>query len=154
MGQSVRLEVTIRRTSLEEVVDLRHGVLREGLPRSAAIFPGDEAATTLHYGAFRDGKVLCCATLHASQWEAEPAWQLRGMATSPEARRQGLGRRVLERMEQDLRTAAATGAPLLLWCNARVPAVRFYEGLGWRVVSDKFDVPTAGPHVRMMKRLE
>jgi len=32
------------------------------------------------------------------------------------------------------------------WCNARVPAVPFYAAMGWTVVSDVFDVPTAGPH--------
>ena len=133
---------------------LRHAVLREGMPRSAALFQGDDAPTSMHYGAFRDGRILCCATLHASQWQGAPAWQLRGMATAPEARRQGLGRRVLERMEQDLRSIAARGeAPLLLWCNARVPAVAFYRRMGWEVVSEQFDIPTAGPHVRMVKRL-
>ena len=149
-------EIITRPVSLEEVVDLRHAVLRQGLPRSEAIFPGDDAPTSLHYGVFHgNGQILCCATLHASQWESEPAWQLRGMATAPEARRQGLGRRLLARMEQDLRSAAArTGSPLLLWCNARVPAVQFYQGLRWRVVSDQFDIPTAGPHVRMVKRLQ
>jgi GNAT superfamily N-acetyltransferase len=154
MDELVRPEFTIRPASLEEVVELRHSVLRQGLPRSAAIFPGDGAETSLHYGAFHDGQVLCCATLHMNQWEGEPAWQLRGMATAPHARRQGLGRHVLERMEQDLRSAATrTGSPLLLWCNARVPAVQFYQGLGWLVVSEQFDIPTAGPHVRMVKRL-
>ena len=32
------------------------------------------------------------------------------------------------------------------WCNARVAAVPFYARMGWRVVSDLFDVPTVGPH--------
>jgi hypothetical protein len=44
-------------------------------------------------------------------------------------------------------------APLLLWCNARVPAVPFYREMGWAVVSEPFEIPTAGPHVRMVKRL-
>jgi GNAT superfamily N-acetyltransferase len=147
-------DVEVRRASPAEVIDLRHAVLRQGLPRSEAVFPGDDAPTSLHYGAFRAGRIVCCATLHANLWQGEPAWQLRGMATAPELRRQGLGRRVLAQMEQDLRAMAARGeAPLLLWCNARVPAVAFYREMGWEVVSEQFDIPTAGPHVRMMKRL-
>ena len=145
-------DITVRRADLGELVDLRHAVLRQGLPRAEALFPGDDAPTSRHYGAFRGGKVVCCATLHASEWEAEPAWQLRGMATAPQARRTGLGRRVLKLIEDDLRGHA--GGVLLLWCNARVPAVPFYREMGWEVVSAEFEIPTAGPHVRMIKRLK
>ena len=145
--------VVVRRAAAAELVDLRHAVLRQGLPRSQAMFPGDEAPTSRHYGAFRDGRLWCCATLHASEWEGEPAFQLRGMATAPEARRMGLGRRVMNYIEADLLAAAADDVPLLLWCNARVPAVAFYKSIGWAVVSGPFEIPTAGPHVRMTKRL-
>ena len=145
-------DIRVRRAGLDELVDLRHAVLRKGLPRGEAMFLGDEAPTSRHYGAFRGGEVLCCATLHASAWEGEPAWQLRGMATAPHARRTGLGRRVLKRIEDDLRQHA--GGVLLLWCNARVPAVAFYREMGWEVVSGEFEIPTAGPHVRMIKQLE
>ena len=145
--------IVVRKASLDELLDLRHEVLRHGLPRVEAVFPGDEAPTARHYGAFRDAQVVCCATLHANQWENEPAWQLRGMATAPGARRQGFGRRVMVFIEQDLRAGAHGTTPALLWCNARVPAVAFYREMGWRVVSDVFEIPTAGPHVRMLKRL-
>jgi GNAT superfamily N-acetyltransferase len=145
-------DIAVRRAELNELVGLRHAVLRQGLRRSEAIFPGDDATTSRHYGAFRAGEVLCCATLHASEWEGEPAWQLRGMATAPQARRTGLGRRVLKLMEDDLRRDA--GGVLLLWCNARVPAVAFYREMGWEVVSDELEIPKAGPHVRMVKRLK
>jgi GNAT superfamily N-acetyltransferase len=143
-------EVIIRRAALTELLDLRHAVLRQGLPRDEAVFAGDESPTSRHYGAFRDRELLCCATLHANEWQAEPAWQLRGMATAPHAQRRGLGRRVMLFIEQDLRLACGV---LLLWCNARTPAVDFYRRIGWTVVSEQFDIPTAGPHVRMIKRL-
>ena len=140
--------IVIRRAAVGELIGLRHAVLRAGLPRETAIFPGDDASTSRHYGAFRGDELQCCATLHASTWEGEPAYQLRGMATAPAAQRSGIGRRVMRWLEDELR---ADGAPLLLWCNARVPAVGFYLGMGWRVVSEPFEVPTAGPHVRMVK---
>ena len=143
-------EIEIRRAGVRELIDLRHAVLRQGLPRSEAVFPGDDAPSSRHYGAFRGAEVLCCATLHLNEWAGEAAYQLRGMATAPEARRMGLGKRVMEFMEQDLRAAGGT---LLMWCNARVPAVEFYRSMGWEVVSDPFEIPTAGPHVRMVKWL-
>ena len=143
--------VVVRAARWEEIVDLRHAVLRRGLPRVEAIFAGDDLPTSRHCGAFVDDLAVGCATLHASEWEGEPAWQLRGMATLPEFRGRGLGRAVLDEMEAEF--APGRGAGALLWCNARVPAVGFYETMGWRVVSPGFEIPTAGPHVKMIKRL-
>jgi GNAT superfamily N-acetyltransferase len=145
----VRLE--LRRASVEELLDLRHGVLRQGLPREAAIFEGDDEPNTRHYGAFHRRTAVGCATLMLNRWDGEPAWQVRGMATDARFRSRGLGAALLGMAEAEL---ADEGLPLrLLWCNARVPAARFYEKLGWAVRSDPFDIPTAGPHVKMTKRL-
>ena len=151
--------VEIRRAALDEIIDLRHSVLREGLPREAAVFEGDEDPTSRHYAALAGDEAVCCATLHLNAWQGEPAWQLRGMATAPRFQRKGVGRELMDLIEADLRCDAcrpgadAATVPLLLWCNARVPALGFYQSQGWKVVSDRFQVPTAGPHHRMLKRL-
>ena len=150
-----RREIVIRPAQWQELVDLRHVILRQGLPREAAVFEGDDLPSSRHCGAFCEGVAVGCATLLASRWEHEPAWQLRGMATAPEFRSMGLGRAMLEQLEGRLVADAVAGGavPLLLWCNARVPAVKFYQKQGWTVVSKEFEIPTAGPHVKMMKRL-
>ena len=148
-------EVNIRRASLEEILDLRHVVLRAGLPRESAIFPGDDVPSSRHYGAFVAGasqpRTVGCATFHLNQWEGAPAWQLRGMATSDDFRKRGLGRAMLEVADREF--LADPSAPRQLWCNARVPAMGFYQLLGWAVVSEPFEIPTAGPHVRMVRRI-
>jgi GNAT superfamily N-acetyltransferase len=140
----------VRAATFDEIVDLRYEVLRAGLPRDAAVFEGDSAPTSRHYGAFSNGRNIGCATLHLNQWLDEPAWQLRGMATAPDFRSAGIGRELLVYVEADL---LATHPVHLLWCNARVPAIRFYQRSGWQIVSEEFEIPTAGPHVRMVKRL-
>ena len=140
---------SIRRVALDEVIDLRHRVLREGLPREAAVFEGDSASDARHYGAFDHDRLIGCVTLHPSRWDGDPAWQLRGMAVADAHRSRGIGRRLLDFLEQDL-----AGSPVrLLWCNARAPAAAFYQKFGWRIVSNVFEIPTAGPHVKMVKRL-
>lgn len=141
---------TVRSAKFEEILQLRYDVLRAGLPPEAAIFEGDHQPTSRHYGAFVDSRNVGCATLHLNRWLDEPAWQLRGMATSPDFRNNGLGREILSFIESDI---LASHPVHLLWCNARVPAARFYQRLGWQVVSDVFEIPTAGPHLRMVKRL-
>lgn len=140
---------TIRRIAPEEVIDLRHEILRSGLPRDTAMFPGDTHPEARHYGAFCDGELIGCVTLHPSQWEQRPAWQLRGMAVAAGQQSRGVGRELLKFLEQDLSDSPVQA----LWCNARVPAARFYEKFGWRIVSEVFEIPTAGPHVKMIKSL-
>jgi len=144
------ISVRIGLAKLADIIDLRHVVLREGLPREAAIFEGDEAPTSRHFAAFADGKCVGCATFHLNQWENKPAYQLRGMATAPEFRSGGIGTELLRLAEEALRK---TGPIRQLWCNARTPALNFYKKQGWKMVSEEFFIPTAGPHFRMTKLL-
>ena len=140
----------IRRVKAADVIDLRHAVLREGLPRETAIFPGDDNPDSRHYGAFDSTRLIGCVTLHPSQWQDRPAWQLRGMAIVPDLRQTGIGKAMIEFLEADL----ADSNVKQLWCNARVPAAGFYQKMGWQIVSDVFEIPTAGPHVKMAKSLK
>jgi GNAT superfamily N-acetyltransferase len=140
----------VRAVSGDQVIGLRHVILRQGLPREEAIFPGDEADTSIHLAAFADSAVIGCVTLHLNQWQGESAWQLRGMACRGDWQSRGVGRRLVEMAE---RRALDGVGPRLMWCNARVPASGFYRKMGWTVVSEEFEIPTAGPHVKMIKRL-
>jgi GNAT superfamily N-acetyltransferase len=145
-----RTLLTIRRAHAVELIDLRHRVLRAGLPRSEAFFDGDDLPTSRHFGAFDGASAVCCASFHRIDYEREPAWRLRGMATDEQFRGQGVGRELLNFAE----AALQADAPIrLLWCNARLPAIQFYQNQGWQIVSDLFDIPTAGSHHRMLKRL-
>lgn len=139
--------LVLRRAAIGEILALRHAVLRPGLPRAEAEFAGDDAPTTRHFGAFDGADALCCLTVVRADRAGEPGWQLRGMATRDDLRGRGVGRALLAWAEAAL---AAEGIHDL-WCNARVEAVGFYERLGWRVVSEPFDIPGVGPH-RVMTR--
>ena len=144
-------EVQVRLGSAAEIVELRHAVLRFGLPRESAMFPGDDRPDSRHVVAATEaGRVVGCATFHASDWKGSPAWRLRGMATAPEFRSMGLGTAMLRLAENVIRTDTPIHT---LWCNARVPATEFYKRNGWTVESDVFDIPTAGPHVIMTKQI-
>jgi GNAT superfamily N-acetyltransferase len=143
---SIRFE----RVVFEEIVDLRYAVLRAGLPRDAANFPGDRDSTTVHLAA-KDGQtVVACATVLVNQWEGRPACQLRGMAVDPAYQRRGVGKRLLAEIE---RVAVDNGVSLI-WANARTPAAEFYRNNGWEIVSEMFEIPTAGPHFKMVRKLE
>jgi predicted GNAT family N-acyltransferase len=144
----IALDVTIEPVPLERIIDLRWRVLRAGLPRQTAMFTGDESAAALHVAALRGSSVVGCATLHQSQWEGAAAWQLRGMAVEAELRGSGVGRRLLQGIDALLIQRQQT---LRLWCNAREVAVGFYLRMGWKVVSERFVIETAGPHFKMSR---
>src|SRR5258707_12157124 len=98
------IPVTIRRAKVDEIIDLRHVILRNGLPRETAVFPGDHAPTACHYAADVNGQIVGCATLHLNHYEGQPAWQLRGMATTTEARGKGIGGALREFLEGEIRS--------------------------------------------------
>jgi len=123
---------------------LREEVLRTplGLTLSERDLAGEE--DQLHFGLFEPGDrlVACAVAVKLSPTEA----RIRQMAVSPRRQRKGLGRRLLEELERDLR---ARGFETFL-LNARKSAVEFYEKLGYTVVGEEFDDVTV-PHVRMAK---
>ena len=140
----------IRAALAGEVIDLRHAVLRDGLPRESAVFDGDDHPEALHFVAVDRGSIVGCVTLHPSTFNGEPAWQLRGMAVAPAMQGRGIGAALLETAQG---AVACDPARRMLWCNARVPASSFYQRHGWQIVSGVFDIPSAGPHVRMTRQL-
>lgn len=138
------------RAKIDEIIQLRHDILIVGTDRTSPYFDGDHDEATLHYAAYADDELAACLSIMKSTWDDKPALQLRGMATAPAFRGKGAGKALLIFSEQD--ATEATGISLF-WCNARIAAAPFYERHGWEIVSDEFDIPGVGPHVRMMKIL-
>lgn len=137
--------VIVRRCRPDEVIDVRHAVLRPGRPRDTAIFAGDDAPTTRHWLATLAGRGVGVVTVLDSREpdEADPAvLQLRGMAVLDEVQGRGVGRALLDAVWAEL-------APGPLWCNAREKAIPFYTRCGWVERGDRFEIAPIGPHVRM-----
>lgn len=141
--------LTTRYARLEDILDLRYRILIVGTGRLVSEFPGDRDPDTLHAACYHGDVVVGCATLIVSHWENRPARQLRGMAVEVEYQKLGIGRALLEFVEQ----ACIEEGNLILWCNARGTAVGFYERASWQLASDAFDVEGVGPHYRMVKML-
>jgi N-acetylglutamate synthase-like GNAT family acetyltransferase len=145
----MRRSLTLRRATLAEILDLRHAVLRPGLPLEAAAFEGDDEAATQHFGAFApSGEILGCLSLMRRPWRGAEAHQLRGMATHPAHARSGVGRALLAHA---LRAVVEETGIEIVWANARTEAAGFYQRLGWKIVSGPFEIAGVGPHYLMRR---
>lgn len=146
--------ITICRVSVDVILDLRHRLLRAGLPKDSAQFPGDEISSTWHLVVFNSpaeaALPISCASFMLNTYQEQTAWQLRGMATDDGRQSKGFGGELLRCGEAVI---VADSNVRRFWCNARVPAIRFYEKHGWKVDSEEFDIPTAGPHRKMIKQV-
>ncbi len=151
-GIAVKRAVTpieVRRGTAEEVVDVRHRVLREGRPRETAVFDGDTSRATRHWVAVQHDRIVGVVSVMQAPLpdgvehpEPRPSWQLRGMAVLPALQGSGVGRALIGAVH------AEVDAPM--WCNARENVVSFYARNGWRKVGEPFDIEPIGPHVRMV----
>jgi GNAT superfamily N-acetyltransferase len=145
-------DLELRRTSLDEILPLRHAELRPGLPLETARFDGDDEPGTRHFGAFlrATGEAVGCVSCMRRARGGADAWQVRGMATRADLVRRGVGSALLRHALAALRE---DGGPDLLWCNARVAALGFWRRAGWAAVSNVFDIAGVGPHRTMERRL-
>lgn len=89
-------------------------------------------------------RVIGCATL-LPNYPASGTGKLMQMAVDPQRQGEGLGRRLVVAVES--RAFGELGLTEL-FCHAQLPAIGFYDALGWETVSDEFT--EAGiPHRRM-----
>lgn len=145
-----RPTLRVEQADVSTVAPLRHAVLRPGRPAAEVKYSTDEEAT--HFAAYDTaGELVGVATVfpQAHPVTGEAAWRLRGMAVTARIRGSGCGAQVLRAV---LDHAASMGASLL-WCNARVGALGFYQRYGFTVDSEVFEVPGGGAHHRMRREL-
>jgi len=136
----------VRRVGPADTADLRRRVLRGGRPVDLA----DDDPTLFHVGAYDGEQLVGTGNVRRepAPWAPDvPAWRLRGMATEPERRGEGVGAAVLEAL---LEHCQAEGGGEL-WCNARTPARTFYLRAGFTEVGEEWVDPEIGPHVRMRR---
>jgi ribosomal protein S18 acetylase RimI-like enzyme len=146
------IEVTVEQARLEEVIELRHTVLRPNQARSSCYFPEDSYQHTIHFAAKLDERIIGCASVYKQKhpdFSLKQSWRIRGMAVLPEYQGQAIGTHLLEtcinhaiKMKGDV-----------IWCNARIDAVAFYKQAGFKIIGDEFDIPDIGAHFLMAKNL-
>jgi predicted GNAT family N-acyltransferase len=146
--------LTVGRVPIAETHALRARVLRPGRPPDHMRSAVDDLPDTTAIAARTDeGTVVGCTVIYPEPCPWLPgrpgAWRLRGMATDERWRATGVGGRVLAVALEHIASAGGR----LVWCNARVPARRFYERAGFRTHGDVWDEGDIGPHIRMWRAI-
>lgn len=113
----------------------------------------DDEDISFHLGAFKDSQLVSVASFFYDRnttFKDEHQYQLRGMATLPEFQGQGLSSELLNMAFPIIKQNFCT----LLWCNARVTAIGYYQKVGFKIQDETvFEIEGIGPHVLMYKNI-
>ena len=145
--------IKIVKISLDEVISVRHPVLRTGKPIESCRFDGDKLSTTFHLGAYINSILVGVVTILYQRNKLlsnERQYQLRGMAVIESYQKMGIGKELVLAAENLVKEKSGS----LVWMNARLLAVPFYEKLGYSVFGLKFNIPKVGEHYSMKKTLK
>ena len=132
---------------------LRRTVLRDGTASDQVVFDGDDLPTTFHLGVRDTGGVIAISTWIERphpELPDRPGYQVRGMATEPGRRGEGLGSRLLL---AGVERCASIGVEVV-WARARITALPFYERHGFETSGPAYTDATTGlPHRDIVLRI-
>ncbi|MBC7525156.1 MAG: GNAT family N-acetyltransferase [Flavobacterium sp.] len=142
----------IKKISSKETVTVRHPVLRSGKNIETCIFEGDDLDTTHHFGYYVDGKLVGVISIYQnknSNFNSDNQFQIRGMAVLNTHQKKGFGKQLINYCEN----FTFVQNNKLIWMNARVSAVSFYEKLGYKKINSSFEIKDVGFHFLMYKEI-
>ncbi len=139
----------IKTITAEETFPVRIAVLRKGIPLPHE-FPGDFDAQTTHFGLYVAGQLVSVATVLQSShpYFEGKQFQLRGMATMHAYQGKGIGSVLLKHIIGFVQEQQGD----VLWFNARIKALPFYQRLGFEPIGPKFDIEHVGGHFVMFTK--
>lgn len=135
----------------ELTLALRSKILRNNIAPEECIFPTDQVEGAFHLAYYLNDEIATIASFFPQNHKArtELGYQLRGMATDTPFAGKGYGRDLVAFAVEYIKNTNAQ----YIWCNARTGAVKFYEKLGFQVVSEEFLIAGVGPHYEMILNL-
>lgn len=148
----------IKIVATQEIIQLRHEILRPGKPIETCFFEGDYLPTTKHLAFYENEIVIGATSLylinHINLNELATnciQFQMRGMAISNQHQKKGIGQQLINFTEDYLKNTNKD--TVFLWFNARETAVPFYEKFQYKKIGNLFEIPDVGSHYMMYKIL-
>ena len=122
----------------------RWKILRKPLGKSIDSLKDSFEDNGFHLIAIKDGKIIACGRLH---FNSELEAQIRYMAVEEHLQGQGIGKKILEILENKAKENNVTCVVL----NARDHVIKFYENSGYRILKKYHESDTGIPHTTMKK---
>ncbi|HEY4628744.1 MAG TPA: GNAT family N-acetyltransferase [Flavobacterium sp.] len=141
----------IKKIAATETYSVRLPVLRKGKPIESCHFDGDDLETTLHFGLYLDPELVGIISLFKKNnpsFSEKNQYQIRGMAVLENHRKKDFGKALIIHCEEECKNQGVD----LIWFNARIEAVGFYEKMGYQKKGIPFDIPDVGEHIVMFKK--
>ena len=141
----------VRPVDLDTTLALKQRVLRPHQTVDELARECDGLPDLACFAVMEDDRAIGVATVHreSAPWAPHqaPAWRLRSMATEEGRRGEGIGTAALTAAVEHVHAQGGG----LLWCNARTPAIAFYERAGFRTRGEEWVEPHIGPHIAMFR---
>jgi GNAT superfamily N-acetyltransferase len=141
----------IKKINASETYLLRHAILRQNEPIEKCVYPFDTAFSTLHFGLFENELLVGIVSIFETKkdlFEDVKQFQIRGMAVLESHQKKGYGAALIEHAVDYLQKEKE----FLIWFNARIIALGFYEKLGFEKTGNPFEIFPIGMHYIMFKR--
>lgn len=141
----------IKKISPSETFLVRQPVLRVGKSLESCRFDGDDLETTHHFGLYLGKELVGIISLFQNNnpvFTVTNQYQIRGMAVLQYQQKTGFGKSLILYSEAFCKNQNVD----LIWFNARVEAVGFYEKMGYQKTGFPFDIPDVGEHIVMFKK--
>lgn len=144
----------VKQIQAEETHHLRHKVLWPHLnAEDDCVIDIDKREDAIHLAVVDGEKIITIASffaMHSPRLSNRNQVRLRAMATDPDYRKKNAGRLLLEKAMEILRDKGYE----VLWCDARLGALGFYQSLGFDMMEDVYEIPRIGPHRFMFRMLQ
>tara|TARA_Y100000022_G_scaffold83908_1_gene72376 strand:+ start:1375 stop:1815 length:441 start_codon:yes stop_codon:yes gene_type:complete len=146
------LNLSLKIVKSEDLLNLRSKILRNNLDPNLCRFPGDKEINSFHLGAFNGNTLIGGVSVMKNECkkkELPNCFQLRGLFVDKEFQHNGIGKTIVNFVENRLRDSGVN----YLWMNARESAVLFYLKLNYSNSKISYVINEIGLHYLMYKKL-
>lgn len=146
------MNLSLKIVKSEDLLNLRSKILRNNLDPNLCRFPGDKEINSFHIGAFNGNTLIGGVSVMKNECkkkELPNCFQLRGLFVDKEFQHIGIGKRIINFVENRLRDSGVN----YLWMNARESAVLFYLKLNYSNSKISYVINEIGLHYLMYKKL-
>ena len=146
------MNLSLKIVKSEDLLNLRSKILRNNLDPNLCRFPGDKEINSFHLGAFNGNTLIGGVSVMKNECkkkELPNCFQLRGLFVDKEFQHNGIGKTIVNFVENRLRDSGVN----YLWMNARESAILFYLKLNYSNSNISYLINEIGLHYLMYKKL-